>query len=89
VQVTTLFSVLLPILIALGAVAAVVRGRDHEKPGHGAQAWRDTSLDDWRRERDAAAARERDERRAETAERLAAGRAEESEEPVKQQRIGG
>jgi hypothetical protein len=89
VQFATVFAVMMPFLLALGAVAAVLRGRERNRGDSEAGAWRDTSLDDWRRERDAAAAREREQRRVATSETLSSGRAEETEEPVRQQRIGG
>lgn len=72
----------------LGAVAAVVawlfRKPEDEsnKP-----TWRDDSLDEWRKERDLNAERDRKERA--TQAKTSTGRAEEQEEKQQHQRIGG
>lgn len=79
----------MPLFLVAGAIAAMRASREHDHRDQ--HAWRDTSLDDWRRERDARLAAERDARVASAPPPAhAAGRAEESEEqPAPQQRLGG
>jgi hypothetical protein len=77
----------MPLLMTAGAVAAIKANRDSDR--RKSDAWRDTSLDDWRRDRDATSAREREAREAERGAALAAGSEEESADPVRQQRLGG
>lgn len=75
----------MPLAMALGALFAWLTTRreaNEEKP-----AWKDTSLDDWRRERDQQIETER-QARTQDAE-LRTGSEREEEETQKQQRIGG
>ncbi len=59
-QLRLLATLAMPLLIVLGAVVAWLnRGAADQRP-----AWRDDSLDAWRRERDAAAEAERRRRQA-------------------------
>lgn len=82
-----LWRLALPLLLAFGGVAAwQVSKRDRTREDT-AEKWRDTSLDDWRKERDAAA-EERRAQRSETPGEVT-GRAEEQAQEKRHQRIGG
>lgn len=82
-----LWQLALPLLLAVGGVAAwQVSKRDRTREDT-ASKWRDDSLDDWRKERDAAA-EERRVQRAEGPEEVT-GRAEEQQSEKRHQRIGG
>ncbi len=85
-------AIALPLFLTAGAIAAIHFNRQRERQQEAARTWRDTSLDDWRQERETVLAAERDQRQAELALRrdeLSAGGAEEQEQPVRQQRLGG
>lgn len=71
----------------LGGLAGVVAWLFRKPDDESKPAWRDDSLDDWRKERDQAADRERKERATEA--KTSTGRAEEQEEKQQHQRIGG
>lgn len=84
----------LQILVALGMPAAMLISgiaawrmakKDNTKPE--TPQWRDDSLDDWRRERDAQIELERAQRPRES--RLKTGQEEQTETQKKHQRIGG
>lgn len=77
----------LPLLMAVGAIAAWRMSRKEDTTSIEQPAWRDTSLDDWRKERDAEADVVRAARlESETHEGAAA---EEKSETQRHQRIGG
>lgn len=82
----------LPLAMLIGGIAAwrMSKRTDVEEADRRA-AWRDDSLDDWRKERDTLAEQERIEREQSPAPArdLSDGRAEEQEQAKKQQRIGG
>jgi hypothetical protein len=82
-------SVCLPLLMTAAAIVTIHRMREHDRNVEAASKWRDDSLDDWRHERELQLAAEREEREATRKDELVTGRAEESEEPVQQQRLGG
>jgi len=77
----------MPLLLALGGFLTWQRTRAKDERNPDKPDWRDDSLDDWRRERDEAAATARDARAADPA-RHASTAAEESE-PALHQRLGG
>ena len=82
-----LWQLALPLLLAVGGIAAwQVSRRDRTREENGAK-WRDTSLDDWRKERDAAA-EERRATRADEPEEVT-GQTEEQATEKRHQRIGG
>ena len=74
-------------MMAVGAIMAWRMSKKEnildEKP-----AWRDDSLDDWRKQRDAEAEAVRDERVSQAAD-LSGAAAEEKTEKKRHQRIGG
>ena len=80
-------AVAFPLLMALGGIAAWRMSKkqveESEKP-----AWRDDSLDDWRKERDAQAEQARSNRPAELRE-MRTGQEEQQETAKPHQRIGG
>lgn len=79
-----------PLLLAFGGVAAWMVSKNSDKRESEAPKWRDDSLDDWRRARDAAAEAERGERVVNAKTGLFEGsEAEGDEKQHKQQRIGG
>lgn len=85
-------AIALPLLMTAGAIAAIHHGKQRDRE-QASNAWHDSSLDDWRAERDAQTAAEREQRLAAItsarSERLSAGGSEEEEQPVRQQRLGG
>ena len=84
-----LSAVLIPFLLGIGGTAAFLASRRREEQDRDrAAAWRDDSLDDWRKEREAMAEEERARRTAEVAE-THAGSTEERDEKKQHQRIGG
>lgn len=76
-----------PLLLAVGGIAAWRINKRERERDESPPAWRDDSLDDWRRERDADAEARRVERANDPT--LATGRAEEQAEQKKHQRVGG
>ena len=90
--IVALSSIGMPLAMVIGAVAGwrmMTKGEKAEVEQQ-KNAWRDDSLDEWRRERDAAAETERLSRiSAPTRKSTTAGRAEEESEPARHQRIGG
>jgi hypothetical protein len=83
-----IFAVVFPVLMAAGGIAAWRMSKkqavEAEKPG-----WRDDSLDDWRKERDARAEAERITRPLEQPTHLSTGGEEQQETKKHQQRLGG
>ncbi len=77
----------MPLLLALGGFLTWQRTRAKDDRDPAKPDWRDDSLDDWRRERDEAAATARDARAADPASH--ASTAAEESEPVHHQRLGG
>lgn len=78
----------LPIAMVIGAIAAWRATKRDDAAREEKPAWRDDSLDDWRKERARQAAEER-EVRAQSGELTTTGRAEEQAAEKKNQRIGG
>jgi hypothetical protein len=77
-----------PLLLAGGGLAAWrISRRERERLDAPDQRWRDTSLDDWRRERDEAAEVEREVRR--TTPQATGLLTRDETETTRQQRIGG
>lgn len=90
--VIALSSIGLPLAMVIGAIAGwrIMKKGEKAKEEQQKNAWRDDSLDEWRRERDSAAEAERLSRVASpTGKTTTAGRGEEEAEPVRHQRIGG
>jgi len=77
----------LPLMMAVGAIAAWRMTRKENTTSIEQPAWRDTSLDDWRKERDAEADSVRAARLEGEPHEGAA--AEEKSETKRHQRIGG
>lgn len=85
--ITELWALAFPLILAVGGIAAWrVSKRDQTQDETGPK-WRDDSLDDWRKERDAAAEARRA-TRAESPEDPT-GRGDEQSEEKRHQRIGG
>jgi len=83
-----LSAVLIPFLLGIGGTAAFLASRRREEQDRDrAAAWRDDSLDDWRKEREAMAEEERGRRTAEG--ETHAGSTQERDEKKQHQRIGG
>jgi hypothetical protein len=78
----------MPLAMVFGAIAAWRLLKKEKRNEQEQPTWRDTSLDDWRRERDASADAERAARASEP-NALLEGSAEEREEARRHQRIGG
>ena len=85
-SVSLFLAILLPVLGVGGAIAAW-RMQKREDVRESQPKWRDDSLDDWRKQREAQADAERAERTSRPD--LAEGSTEEREEAKRQQRIGG
>lgn len=80
---------MMPFLLGMGGVAAWrASKRTEERERERAAAWRDDSLDEWRRERERIAEEERARRAAEVTE-TRAGSTEERDQKKQHQRIGG
>ncbi len=89
-NVQILMAVVIPVLMFVGGIAAWQSTKRHnEKVEIEAAGWRDDSLDDWRRERDAAAEAERLARATTGESETPSGRPEEQAEARRHQRIGG
>lgn len=83
-----LSAILIPFLLGIGGTAAFLASRRREEQDRDrAAAWRDDSLDDWRKERAAMAEEERARRTAEG--ETHAGSTQERDEKKQHQRIGG
>lgn len=80
-------SVMLPVAMAFGAIAAWRMSKREPHQQDGTPAWRDDSLDDWRKQRDEEAEAIRQERSSTTGELT--GATEEKAETKRHQRIGG
>jgi hypothetical protein len=89
--VVLLSSIGMPIAMVIGAIAGwrLLKRDQQAEVEQQKNGWRDDSLDDWRRERDAAAETERAARVLEEASVLNTGRAEEGAQTKRNQRIGG
>jgi hypothetical protein len=81
-------AVMMPFLLGIGGVAAWrASKRTEEQDRERAAAWRDDSLDDWRKERETMAEEERARRAAEA--QTHTGSTREGDEKKQHQRIGG
>ena len=85
--ISALLSLGLPLVMAIGAIAAWRMTRKEAKKEEEPAQWRDDSLDEWLRERDAEADAERVARSTTRAQPT--GQAREEKETKKHQRIGG
>jgi hypothetical protein len=81
-----LFALGMPIAMVVGGIAAWRATKKDNAPPE-APIWRDDSLDDWRKERDAQAELERTQRPRE--ETLKTGSEEQQETKQRHQRLGG
>ena len=85
-----LFAIALPILGIAGGIVGWRAAGKHKDIASQPTPWQDDSLEDWRKEREQAAAEERERRAVEREARIASGQAEEEDvKSVRQQRIGG
>lgn len=82
-----LLQLAVPIVLAVGGIAAWRVTRKDRERADAPPAWRDDSLDDWRKERDARAEEHRSERAVAPPETT--GRGDEQSEQKRHQRIGG
>ncbi len=85
-------AIVLPMILLVGGIAAwrVTRSEQaRSDPATFQPAWRDESMDDWRKERDAAAEAERQQRTQGVAGEFSTGRAEEQAVEKREQRLGG
>lgn len=85
---STLLALGMPFAMIAGAIAAWRLSKREQHLDANPPAWRDDSLDEWRRERDAAAEAERAARAASPGT-LTTGQARDEAETSKHQRIGG
>lgn len=86
---SALLMMMLPFLLGIGGVAAWrASKRTEEQDRERAAAWRDDSLDDWRKERERMAEEERA-RRATAETETHTGSTREGDEKKQHQRIGG
>jgi hypothetical protein len=86
---STIIMMMLPFLLGMGGVAAWrASRRSDEHDRERAAAWRDDSLDDWRKERERMAEEERA-RRATAETETRTGSTREGDEKKQHQRIGG
>ncbi len=79
----------LPLLMAIGGIAAWRMTKKENSTEIEKPAWRDTSLDDWRKQRDADADVERKQRAENPAALHEGAAAEEQAKTQRHQRIGG
>jgi hypothetical protein len=86
--VVALSAIGMPLAMVFGAIAAWRLMKHEERREQESIPWRDTSLDDWRRERDARAEVERTARISDESA-LREGSTEEREDTRRHQRIGG
>jgi len=83
-------AIMLPFLLGMGGVAAWrASRRSDEQERERAAAWRDDSLDDWRKERERMAEEERAHRASGEEAQTHAGSTREGDEKKQHQRIGG
>ena len=82
-------AVVMPILMVVGVIAAWKMPKREGRRREGEPDWRDTSLDDWRKERDEQQREEREARHASGEPAIRDGAERESSEPARHQRIGG
>ncbi len=83
-------TIMLPFLLGMGGVAAWRASRRSDaQEKERATAWRDDSLDDWRKERERMAEEERARRATEEESQTHAGSTREGDEKKQHQRIGG
>jgi flagellar motility protein MotE (MotC chaperone) len=86
---SAVLAMMMPFLLGMGGVAAWrASKRSEERERERAAAWRDDSLDEWRRERERIAEEERA-RRATEESQTHAGSTREGDEKKQHQRIGG
>ena len=86
-NVQALFALAMPVAMFAGGIAAWRASKRQDDPEQ-TQLWRDDSLDDWRKERDAAAEERRKNRATEEAH-LSTGSEEQQETKKHHQRLGG
>ncbi|MBE0611047.1 MAG: hypothetical protein IH609_16820 [Dehalococcoidia bacterium] len=87
---STIMMMMLPFLLGMGGVAAWrASKRGDEQDRERAAAWRDDSLDDWRKERERMAEEERANRATGEEAETHAGSTREGDEKKQHQRIGG
>lgn len=84
-----LASIAFPLMMAIGAIAAWRMSKRENTPGADKAAWRDDSLDDWRRERDLNIEDDRQARAATPLRDHPSQGQEEAPETQRHQRIGG
>lgn len=77
----------MPLALAISGIVVWRMSKRENDPHHQKPQWRDDSLDDWRRERDANVEAERAQRASDP--ELYAGAEREQESTERQQRIGG
>lgn len=87
--ITLLSAIGFPLLMAIGGVMAWRISKRESAPNAETANWRDDSLDDWRKERDATIEEERVARLTETSSRTHEGSGGEETEKKRIQRIGG
>jgi len=78
-----------PLVMAIGGIAAWRMSKNEPQREAEKAQWRDTSLDDWRKQRDAEVEIDREKRAQTTTAAIQAGSAEEKQETQRTQRIGG
>ncbi|MGH2632881.1 MAG: hypothetical protein ACRDG3_05680 [Tepidiformaceae bacterium] len=78
-----------PLVMAIGGIAAWRMSQKEDQREAEKPQWRDTSLDDWRKQRDAEVEVDRVKRAQTTTAQIQAGSAEEKQETQRTQRIGG
>jgi len=75
--------------MAIGGIAAWRMSKSEDKREAEKPQWKDTSLDEWRKQRDAEVELDRVRRAQTTTAEIQAGGAEEKQETQRTQRIGG
>lgn len=81
------FQLAMPVVMAISGIAVWRATKNRDKRDPARPEWNDTSLDDWRKQRDAEAIAERQARAA--APQATRTGSENEDEPVRHQRIGG
>ena len=82
-------ALLMPILMVVGTIAAWKMPKREGRRRDSDAEWRDTSLDDWRKERDAAADAEREARQSAAPSGVHPSSERNVDEKKRHQRIGG